>query len=256
MRAIAAFANDVAFQAGNRSIAEARKAVTIEPDYALGHATLASTLGHYYMGGGGKEPAMAREGLAHAERALVLAPNDPKVLAQVAIAMGYCGGSWRAALTYAQRAVDLSPNSATGRAALGMLLVRFKKPDDAIMHLHTVESLTPRGPLNYGYVGVRGLAHFQAGRYEEALQAAEQSLLDHPDFMYALKDRVIYLEKLGRQEEAREAVRRLRSTNRGITLDDVETANMASFIPPEMATDMNATFRKVWLETPLEIPGA
>ena len=51
-------------------------------------------------------------------------------------------------------------------------------------------------------------------------------------------------------------MRRLRSANRAITLDDVEAANIASFCPPEMAADMNAIFRKVWLETPLEIPGA
>jgi TolB-like protein/Flp pilus assembly protein TadD len=255
MRASATFADDVGFQAGSRSIAEARKAVAIEPDYALGHATLASALAHYYMAGGGREPAIAREGLAQAERALVLAPNDPKVLSSVAIAMGYCG-AWREALTYARRSVDLNPNRTTGRGALAMLSIRFNKPDDAIMHLSTVESLAPRGPFNYLAVGARGLAHFQAGRYEEALQAAEQSLLDHPNFIYALKDRVIYLEKLGRQEEAREAVRRLRSANRDITLDDVETANVASFCPPEMAADMNATFRKVWLETPLEIPRA
>jgi tetratricopeptide (TPR) repeat protein len=116
--------------------------------------------------------------------------------------------------------------------------------------------LAPRGPSNYLAVGARGLAHFQAGRYQEALQAAEQSLLDHPNFIYALKDSAIYLGKLGRHEEAREAVRRLRAANRAITLDDVETANAASFFPPEMAADMNATFRKVWLETPLEVPGA
>lgn len=254
MRASATFANDVGFQVGSRSIAEARKAVTIEPDYALGHAALASALAHYYMAGGGREPAIAREGLAHAERALVLASNDPMVLSSVAIAMGYCG-AWRDALTYAQRSVDMNPNSASGHAALAMMLVRFNKPDDAIMHLHTLETLAPRGPSNYLAVGARGLAHFQAGRYQEALQAAEQSLLDHPNFIYALKDSAIYLEKLGRHEEARKAVHRLRAANRAITLDDVETANAASFFPPEMAADMNATFRKVWLEAPLEIPG-
>lgn len=256
MRATATFADDLGFQASSRSIAEARKAVTIEPDYAFGHATLASALAHQYVAGGGRESALTREGLAHAERALALAPDDPMVLSLVAIVMGYCGGAWRDALMYAQRAVDMNPNSATGREALAMLLIRFNKPDDAIMHLHTAESLAPRGPLNYLSVAVRGLAHLQAGRYEEALQAAEQSLLYHPNFIYGLKDRVIYLQKLGRQEEAREAVRRLRSANRAITLDNVEAANIASFCPPEMAADMNAIFRKVWLETPLEIPGA
>ncbi len=255
MRAIATFANDVGFQAGERSIAEARQAVSIEPDYALGHAILASALAHSYMAGGGREPATAREGLAHAERALLLAPNDPMVLSAVALAMGYCG-VWRDALTYAQRSVDLNPNSATGRGVLAIMCIRFNKPDDAIMHLQTVESLAPRGPSNFLGVGARGLAHFQAGRYEEALQAAEQALLDHPNFNYALKDSAVYLAKLGRREEARAAVCRLRAANLAITLDDVERANTASFCPPEMAADMNATFRKVWLETPMGAPSS
>ena len=171
------------------------------------------------------------------------------VLGYVANALGNCGGAWRDALTYAQRAVDLNPNNAANRQTLAMQLIRFRKLDDAITHLHAAESLAPRGPLIFLSVAIRALAYFQTGRYEEALQTAEQSLVFHPKFLYALKDRAIYLEKLGRHEEARDTVRRLRAANRAITLDDVESANVASFCPPEMAADMNATFRKVWLET-------
>jgi tetratricopeptide (TPR) repeat protein len=59
-------------------------------------------------------------------------------------------------------------------------------------------------------LGYRAPAHFQAGRYEQALRTIEQSLLLYP-FMYSLKDKIVLCEKLGRHEEALDAVGRLRA---------------------------------------------
>jgi hypothetical protein len=50
-------------------------------------------------------------------------------------------------------------------------------------------------------------------------------------------------------------MRRLRAANRATTLNDAEAANVANFCPPEVAADMTATFRQVWLEMRLESPG-
>jgi Flp pilus assembly protein TadD len=98
------------------------------------------------------------------------------------------------------------------------------------------------------------VAYFQAGRYEQALQTLEQALLMNPDFVYSLKDKAVICEKLRLHEGARDAVRRLRAVDRSTTLEQIEAANTLGFISPETSADMNATFRKVWLETPLESP--
>jgi hypothetical protein len=62
---------------------------------------------------------------------------------------------------------------------------------------------------------------------------------------------MVCYEKLGRHEEARETMRRLRATHPEVSLADIEMANSASFLPPDVASDMNATIRKVWEDTPV-----
>jgi TolB-like protein len=236
--------------AGAKAIAEARKAVVISPDYALGHATLAAALAHNYMATGGRDPAMAREGLLHAERALVLAPSDPGILGPSSIAMCYFG-RWRDGLQHARRAVDLNPNLTISRSALAMLSIRASLPEEALVNLDLVASLAPRGATAFLAVGMRGLAHYLAGRYEQAVDAADRSILLNPGFIFAMRDKAVYCERLGRHEEAREAVRRLRATAPQLSMDDMEAATGAGFMPPETAAEMNTIFRQVWEDTPL-----
>jgi Flp pilus assembly protein TadD len=209
---------------------------------------LGQAIAHHYMAAGGRDPALAREGFQHAERALILDSSDPSVLALTATALCYFG-RWQDGLQNARRAVDLNPNLAISRTALGMLSIRAGRPEDAIANLRVVESLAPRGAMAFLAVGMRGLAHFQAGQYEQALEAAERAVLIHPGFVFALKDKAVYCERLGRSEEARNAIRRLRAAAPSASVDDFQTANTASFLPPETAADMNATFRKVWEDT-------
>lgn len=233
------------------SLFEARRAVSIAPDYALGHAVLAQVLAGRFMLRGGKDESIAREARAHAERALALDFDDPQVLTHVAFVLGHCG-SWDEALAYAQRSVDLNPNLAASRRALAQLCIRFNRPDEAITHLDAEAILAPRGFMAYLSTGYRSLAHLQAGRFEQALQAVEQSLLLSPHHIYSLKDKAVICARLGRHEEARNAVRRMRAADPSVTLDDIEAANAASFIPAAMAAEMNALFRKLWQEASLE----
>ena len=250
MRSLGAAGDYTGPGAGAVAIAEARKAVAIAPDYALGHAMLAGAIAHHYMATGGRDPLLAREAFQHAERALILDSSDPSVLALTATSLCYCG-RWQDGLQNARRAVDLNPNLAISRTALGMLSIRAGRPEDAIANLRVVESLAPRGAMAFLAAGMRGLAHFQAGQYEQALEAAEQALLIHPGYVFALKDKAVYCEKLGRIEGARNAIRRLRTAAPSASVDDFETANSASFLPPETAAVMNATLRKVWEDTPV-----
>jgi TolB-like protein/Flp pilus assembly protein TadD len=224
-------------------IADARKAVAVAPDYALAHAVLASQLGNLYMTMGGRDEALAREGRVHAQRALLLDGSDPTVLTTVGLCMGLIG-SWREALGHAQRAVDLNPNIALCRVNLSLVLVHFNRPDDAITHIDAAAILAPRGYQTYLTLGYKALAHYQAGRFEQALQAIDEALRFYP-YIFCLKDKAVFCEKLGKYEEARDAILQLRAAEPSITLDDIERSNGIVFTP-EIADDMNATLRKVW----------
>jgi tetratricopeptide (TPR) repeat protein len=204
-----------------------------------------------YSASGGGEESLRREARSHVERALALGVSDPLVLSWAGHALGDCG-FWQDAERYAQRAVDLNPNIAAGRVALAMVCVRLKRCDDVIRHIDALESFAPRGSWTHTGIAFRGLAHYMAGRYEPALQAMEKALLLRPDFVYPLKDIAVTYEKLGRREEACDAVRRLRSADPIITLERIEAFNLSSLIPPDVATDMNKVFRKVWKETEMQ----
>ncbi|MEP7312406.1 MAG: TIR domain-containing protein [Pseudomonadota bacterium] len=235
------------------AIADARRSIAIAPDYAAAHAVLAYALGALLMHMGSGDAALAREGRTHALRALALDASDPLVLANVALALGFVG-SWQEGLVHAQRSVELNPNVAMCHAHLALAYLHFDRPADAMVHVDAALVLAPRGYQTYMCLTYKSLAHFQARRYEEAAQTVEQALQLYP-YIFALKDKAAYCETLGRHEEARETVRRLRATEPALTLEAVEVSNRIVF-SPRTAADLNATFRKVWLETPLELPTA
>ena len=103
------------------SIKDARQAVALAPDYALAHAVLTQEVATLYLHDGGTDEAMAREGRAHAQRALALEGSDPTVLTTVAVGLLFLG-SWQESLVYARRAVDLNPNIAVCHLNLGLIL--------------------------------------------------------------------------------------------------------------------------------------
>jgi tetratricopeptide (TPR) repeat protein len=238
------------------AIAEARKAISIAPHYALGHAALAYNLANcFFLWQSGRDKVTAQEAHDHADRALALGPNDPIVLSWCALALGYIG-LWDEALVHAQRSLDLNPNVAITHYVIAQACIRSNRPSDAIKHAEMALFLAPRGNLTYAALGFLAHAHFIAGRIEQALQTVDQSLQCNPSFIYTLKDRAIYCAKLGRHEEARNSVRRLQAVDSTIPLEDIEMANTVSFLPPEVAADMNATFRKVWLQMSMATPGS
>ncbi len=233
-------------------VADGRQAVALAPDYALAHAVLTHELGALYMHDGGRDEALAREGRAHAKRALALDGNDPTVLTMAAAGLGFFG-SWHESLAYARRAVALNPNIALCHVNLALICLRFNWPEETIRYVDAAEILAPRGYITYMTLGYKGLAHFLAGRYEQGLQLIEEALLLHP-YVFSLKDKALCLEKLGRHEEARETIRLLREAEPSLSLEGIERSNTLVFAP-ETAQDMNATLRKVWLDTSLESSG-
>jgi hypothetical protein len=66
-------------------------------------------------------------------------------------------------------------------------------------------------------------------------------------YMFTLKDKAVFCEKLGRHEDALEPIRQLRAAEPAAALEGIERSNTLVF-PPETVRDMNETLRNVWLE--------
>jgi hypothetical protein len=71
------------------------------------------------------------------------------------------------------RALVLNPNLAAAWSASGFLRFSFGDPDLAIDHLARAMRLSPLDPLMFLMHNFAAVAHFLAGRYDEAWRLAE-----------------------------------------------------------------------------------
>jgi len=243
MRSWAAYAR-FADDSLQTTIAEARKAVALAPDYAVAHATLSMALGINFTWTGFCDEALAREATEHAERALALNPNNATVLFQVSFVMTHTGRH-EEALRYGERAVELNPNSPNARQALALGLTAFERYDEALAHFAEEDRVAPRAFDRFNSLGMRSAVYYAAGRLGESLVAAEQSLALNPNYFWGLACRAVCLEELGRRAEAAAVVRRIRQLEPATPLD-VHLARCGIGIPPVARAKWRATFQKAW----------
>jgi tetratricopeptide (TPR) repeat protein len=135
-----------------------------------------------------------------------------------------------------------------------MLCLRQRRLEETIQHAEAALQLAPRGPMAYLLVANVALGNFRLGRYEEALLSSERSLLLNPAFTYALKDRAVILEKMGRRVEALDTLRKLRAAESSVTLEDLQAGNLAIFYAPEDAAEMNAVLERLWPDAEPDAP--
>jgi tetratricopeptide (TPR) repeat protein len=75
-----------------------------------------------------------------------------------------------------ERATQLSPSSSAAHYFLGSSLAFAGRPDKAIASIETAIRLSPHDPMMPFYLFAVGLAHFAAGRYDDAAEWAKRSV--------------------------------------------------------------------------------
>jgi adenylate cyclase len=88
------------------------------------------------------------------------------------------------------------------------------------------------------------LAHFAAGRYEQAIEWADRSLAAQPGYRTGLMIKIVASAQLGRVDEARDALSRVLELEPGLTISRWRTA--APF-PPELLNRYLEGLRKAGL---------
>ena len=124
------------------------------------------TMVHYFY----RDPKFIQAG----NRALVLAPHDPAVIAEVGLMLGFAG-DWERGAVLMQKAISLTPK-----------------------------------PPHY-YYNYMALSHYVARRYQEALMWAEKS--PPPSFFWVYANRAAIYGQLGRAAEAQPDLKRLVEAN-------------------------------------------
>jgi TolB-like protein/DNA-binding winged helix-turn-helix (wHTH) protein/Tfp pilus assembly protein PilF len=219
-----------------QAIAEARKAIAIDPNYGAAHATLANALAATYEVGGGMEEELARASWEHVERALALDPEDPSVLACAANALSMLKRADEA-LPIILRAVELAPTHAFAHLYLARIYLRLRRAEDALAALAEHERLAPQCPWHYFVAFNKALGHFMAGRLDQAERELERSIVTNPNYPYSWLSKSILCMLQGRPEEASKAAARLQRLEGADSLP-LQLARIAHSYPDQAAREM------------------
>lgn len=102
-------------------------------------------------------------------------------------------------------ALTISPNEALSLLLRGTLHAFRDEPVEAVRETERARRLSPMDPFFYYYQSLSSVAYISAGRYQEALDLADQSLAVNNRHLSTLRNKIVALHNLGRDEELKAA---------------------------------------------------
>ena len=187
------------------------QAIARDPRYGPALAGAAYCCQRLLIDGRSDDPVVARlKGADFARRALQVAGDDPAILAEAAFALAYFGEDIGAMMALVDRALVLNPNYARGWNISGTLRIWTGEPDIAIEHLEAALRLSPRARVGAAVYQI-GLAHFASRRFDEALPNLLLAIQEDPSFPPPYRVLAACYAHMGRLDDAREIVTRLRA---------------------------------------------
>jgi TolB-like protein/class 3 adenylate cyclase len=195
------------------------KAIAREPRYGPALAWAAVCCFRLLVDGRSEDPAAARlKGADFARRALGVAGDDPGILANAAFALAYFGEDIGAMMALVDRALALNPNYARGWHASANLRLWAGQPEIAIEHVEAALRLSPRA-RNGASMSVIGAAHFFARRFDQAIPKFLLAIQEDPSNPQPYRFLAACYAHMGRLDDAREIVARLRTVTSVVVPD-------------------------------------
>jgi TolB-like protein/class 3 adenylate cyclase len=201
------------------------QAIAIDPNY--GPALSWAAICHMRLvNDGWTEAPETNRGKATdlARQALQMAQNDPGTLANAAEALAYFGEDIGAMIGLVDRALALNPSFARGWYRSGVLRVWAGQADLAIEHVETSLRLSPRERMGQPLT-VMGIAYFLKRRFDEAASKLLMSIQHDPGFPNSYRTLAACYARMGRLDEARAIVARLRTITPQVVPSDLPWRN-------------------------------
>jgi adenylate cyclase len=187
------------------------QAIARDPHYGPALAFAAVCCVRLVIDGRSEDPEADRLKSANfARRALEVAGDDPSILPNAAFALAHFGEDIGAMMALVDRALALNPNYARGWFISGALRNWASQPDIAIEHAEAALRLSPRARVGTSSF-VIGAAHFLSRRFDEAMPKLLLAIQEDPSFPHPYRYLAACYAHMGRLDDAREIVRRLRA---------------------------------------------
>ena len=195
------------------------QAIARDPNYGPALAWAAACLHRLvYDDRSGDPVADARKGAAYARRALEVAGDDPATITNAAVALAGFGEDIEAMKALVDRALVLNPNFARGWHISSVLRNWSGQPDIAIAHAETALRLSARARIGLSLL-IIGSAHFFQRRFDEAETKLRLAIQEDASFAEPYRFLAACYAHMGRMDEAREIVGRLRGISHVVIPD-------------------------------------
>jgi TolB-like protein len=187
------------------------QAIAIDPHYGPALSWAAFCHMTVVRDGWSEEPETSRrKAIELARRALEVGENDPRILVHAALVLAYLGEDIEAMIGLVDRALGLNPSFARGWYVSGLLRVWAGQPDLTIQHIETSLRLSPRERVG-STLSTMGMAYFFKHQFEEAASKLVLAIQDHPGFPPSYRTLAACYAHMGRLEQARAIITRLRA---------------------------------------------
>jgi TolB-like protein/class 3 adenylate cyclase/Tfp pilus assembly protein PilF len=218
---------------GNREALEfARRAVAIDPDFALGHATIAIlhnvALSFGWMVNVQKDCEEAERAI---RRALELDRNDATVLAFCGQTLIFTLRQLEEGASLLDRAVTINPNLATALTNRAASRIALDQPDEAIANLERSLRLGPLDARKFYALTLLARAHNLRGTPQEGLPYAAEALRLRPNFPSVPVDAAVAHVLTGDIQTGRQLVGMIRKVYPSLTLTSSMWGLFAQMMP-------------------------
>jgi adenylate cyclase len=210
-----------------------KRAIERDPQYGPALAWASHCYMRRCLDGRSADPEADRlKGVDLARRALRAAPDDAGTVANAVSALSYFGEDIGAMIALIDRALTLNPSCARGWHVSGSVRLRAGQPNLAIEHVEKSLRLSPRARSGAGY-SLMGGAHFLSRRFEEAIPKLLLAIQDDPTYPQPYRWLAACYAHVGRLDDARDIVTRLRA--------------ITAVVIPDVSHLRNATHRELYL---------
>ncbi|MGE5327303.1 MAG: protein kinase domain-containing protein, partial [Deltaproteobacteria bacterium] len=150
-----------------------KRALKLDPDYALAYAGLAESYGILPFYGGGLPKSSFPKARETAQKALALDDSLSEGHAALGFVLFYGNWIWMAAEKEFKRAIEIKPNYVIVHHWYAEYLSAMGRHEEAIAEVKRAQELDPLSPL---LLAVGGEANIFAGRYDEAVAQCRKAL--------------------------------------------------------------------------------